>query len=33
RRVVTAISPDEMTFVNPRNPAGITLEFLWKRVK
>ncbi|MCK1281107.1 lipocalin-like domain-containing protein [Bradyrhizobium sp. 61] len=33
RRVVTAISPDEMTFVNPRNPAGITLEFLWKRAK
>jgi hypothetical protein len=33
RRIVTSISPDEMTFVNPRNPAGITLEFVWKRAK
>jgi hypothetical protein len=33
RRVVTSIGPDEMTFVNPRNPAGVTLEFVWKRAK
>jgi hypothetical protein len=33
RRVVTSTGRDEMTFVNPRNPAGITLEFMWKRAK
>jgi hypothetical protein len=33
RRVVTSINSDEMTFVNPRNPAGVTLEFVWKRGK
>lgn len=33
RRIVTSIGSDEMTFVNPRNPAGITLEFVWKRAK
>jgi lipocalin-like protein len=33
RRVVTSIGRDEMTFVNPRNPAGTTLEFKWKRAK
>jgi lipocalin-like protein len=33
RRVVTSITADEMRFVNPRNPAGITLEFLWRRAK
>ncbi len=33
RRVVTAIGPDEMKFVNPRTSAGITLEFVWKRAK
>jgi len=31
RRVVTAIGPDEMRFTNPRTPAGVTLEFVWKR--
>jgi hypothetical protein len=33
RRVITAISAEEMKFTNPRNPAGITLEFVWKRAK
>jgi hypothetical protein len=33
RRVVASISADEMTFVNPRNPAGVTLEFVWKRAR
>ena len=33
RRVVTAIGPDEMRFTNPRTPAGVTLEFVWKRAK
>jgi hypothetical protein len=31
RRIVTSISADEMRFVNPRTPSGVTLEFLWKR--
>jgi hypothetical protein len=33
RRVVTSIGPDEMRFTNPRTPAGVTLEFVWKRAK
>jgi hypothetical protein len=33
RRIVTAITADEMTFMNPRTPAGVTLEFTWKRAK
>lgn len=33
RRVVTSVSTDDMTFTNPRNPAGVTLEFVWKRAK
>jgi hypothetical protein len=33
RRIVTAIGPDEMRFTNPRTPAGVTLEFVWKRAK
>jgi len=33
RRVVTSISADEMRFMNPRTPAGVTLEFVWKRAR
>lgn len=33
RRVITAISADEMRFINPATPAGDTLEFVWKRAK
>ena len=33
RRIVTSISSDQMAFTNPRNPAGVTLEFLWRRAK
>jgi Lipocalin-like domain len=33
RRIVTSITPDEMRFTNPRTPAGVTLEFVWKRAK
>jgi hypothetical protein len=33
KRVITAISSDEMRFINPRTPAGDTLEFVWKRAK
>jgi hypothetical protein len=31
RRIVTSITNDELTFTNPRTPAGITLEFVFKR--
>jgi len=31
RRIVTSISAEEMKFINPRTPSGVTLEFLWKR--
>lgn len=33
RRVVTQISPEELRFTNPRNPAGVTLEFVLRRAK
>lgn len=33
RRIVTSIGAEEMKFMNPRNPAGVTLEFVWKRAK
>ena len=33
KRVITAISADEMRFINPRTPAGETFEFVWKRAK
>jgi hypothetical protein len=33
RRIITSISDDEMKFTNPRTPAGMTLEFVWKRAK
>ena len=33
RRIITSITADEMRFTNPRTPAGVTLEFVWKRAK
>ncbi|HLG79832.1 MAG TPA: lipocalin-like domain-containing protein [Bradyrhizobium sp.] len=33
RRIVTSVSAEDMKFTNPRNPAGVTLEFVWKRAK
>ena len=33
KRVSMAISADEMRLINPRTPAGETLEFVWKRAK
>jgi hypothetical protein len=33
RRIITSITPDEMKFTNPRTPAGVTLEFVFKRAK
>lgn len=33
RRIITSITADEMKFTNPRTPAGVTLEIVWKRAK
>ncbi|WP_146159808.1 lipocalin-like domain-containing protein [Bradyrhizobium sp. MOS002] len=33
RRIVTSIGDDELTFTNPRTPAGITLELVFKRAR
>jgi len=33
RRIVTSMTADEMTFINPRTPAGVTLEIVWRRAK
>jgi hypothetical protein len=33
RRIITSITANEMEFTNPRTPAGVTLEFVWKRAK
>jgi hypothetical protein len=33
RRIVSSITADEMKFTNPRTPAGLTLEIVWKRAK
>jgi Lipocalin-like domain len=33
RRIVTAISDDELRFTNPRTPAGVTLGLVFKRAK
>jgi hypothetical protein len=33
RRIITSVTADEMKFTNPRTPAGVTLEFVWKRAK
>ena len=33
RRIITSTEGDEMKFTNPRTPAGVTLEFVFKRAK
>jgi hypothetical protein len=33
RRIITSLTDDELRFTNPRTPAGLTLEFVWKRAK
>jgi hypothetical protein len=33
RRVVTAISAEELRSTNPRTPAGITLNTVWRRAR
>jgi len=33
KRIVTFLTTDELRFTNPRTPAGVTLEFVWRRAK
>jgi hypothetical protein len=33
RRIVTSITDDELKLTNPRTPAGVTLELVFKRAK
>ena len=33
RRIVTSITDDELKFTNPRTPAGVTLELVFRRAK
>ena len=33
RRIIQSISTDDMVFINPRTPAGVTLTIVWKRAK
>ena len=33
RRIISSITADEIKFTNPRTPAGVTLEFVFKRAK
>jgi hypothetical protein len=31
RRIITALTADELKFSNPRTPSGVTLHTVWKR--
>jgi hypothetical protein len=33
KRIITSLTADELKFTNPRTPAGVTLELVWKRAK
>jgi hypothetical protein len=33
KRMITALTQDEMRFTNPATPSGEILEFVWKRAK
>ena len=33
KRIITSLTADELKFTNPRTPAGVTLEFVWKRAR
>ncbi|MEP6942916.1 MAG: lipocalin-like domain-containing protein [Betaproteobacteria bacterium] len=33
KRIITNLTADELTFTNPRNPSGTTLEVTWKRAR
>jgi Lipocalin-like domain len=31
KRIITSLTADELHFINPRTPAGVTLHTVWKR--
>ncbi len=31
RRIITALTPTELAFSNPRTPSGVTLHTVWRR--
>lgn len=33
KRIITALTPEELRFTNPKTPSGATLEVGWKRAK
>jgi hypothetical protein len=33
KRLITALTADELAFTNPRTPAGLTLHTRWRRAK
>jgi len=33
KRIITSLTADELKFINPRTPSGVTLEVIWKRAK
>lgn len=33
KQVITVLTADELRFVNPRTPSGVTLHTVWKRAK
>src|SRR5262245_1866196 len=33
RRIITSLTAEELRFTNPRTPAGVTLQTVWKRAK
>jgi Lipocalin-like domain len=33
KRIITSLTADELKFTNPSTPAGVKLEFVWKRAK
>lgn len=33
KRIITSLTADELQFTNPRTPAGVTLQTVWRRAK
>ena len=33
KRIITSLTDDELRFTNPRTPAGVTLQTVWRRAR
>jgi hypothetical protein len=33
KRIITSLTEDELRFTNPRTPAGVTLQTVWRRAR